>query len=101
VHGLTTGRDEHDELRDAVARVLATETDPVRQVAAAVQLAADDAEAGWRSLADDLGRAGAVADDRRVRALRKAQTKAGQLAKTAAALRRDVERLLAATEVDR
>jgi hypothetical protein len=99
VHGLA---DEHDELRAAVDEVLASETDPVRQVVAAVGIAGDDAAAGWRSLAEDLERAVAAAGDERPRRqLRRLRNKANELAKTAAALRRDVDRLLASTEVGR
>lgn len=87
---------EYEETATAVTDAIASERDPLRQVAAVVRLAADDAAGAWSSLASDLGRAMLLADKRQRRQLARAKARAEQMAKLAEKMRSDCDGALTA-----
>ena len=86
----------YEQTHEAVRRVLDAERVPVRQVAGAVGIAADDGAEAWASLAEDIERVVPLADRGQRWALLKAKSKCEQMVRTCRKLRGDVDRVMEA-----
>lgn len=84
-----------DEQRRDIDAVMAGEPTAVGRAAGMAGVAAADAAEGWTSMAEDLKAAMVLTSDvQQRRALRRAASKAASVAKIAASMRRDLDRVV-------